>query len=298
MTPLPCQRIDKALFHGISVFHHDCQHGFAVQCSAFGPPAVDALGSRPMIRLALLLLALSCAFGVSAQDATNPYGEDAVVVTVTAPYIDMHTGPGRSYPIYHVTLKHETLYLLKRRTHWYKVGTADGFTGWVWREDLHDSLAEDGAPLDFSLPGWEGYRESRWELGLTGGTFSGARALGVHLGYRMTPNLSTEIHVSQAFGNFSDSKLATVNLVHRPFPEWRITPFFTLGAGTAVTSPNAALVETEDRQDNLLSVGGGLVFYLSQRFSLRAQYHHHTLLTTRESNEEVDEWKAGFSVSF
>ena len=83
-----------------------------------------------------------------------------------------------------------------------------------------------------------------------------------------------------------------------PFPEWRIAPFFIMGAGTAVTSPSAALVETEDRQDNLLTVGGGFIFYLSQRFSLRAEYNHHTLLTTRESNQEVDEWKTGFSVSF
>lgn len=232
---------------------------------------------------------------VSAAEwsATN-----GVVITVTAPYTDLHTGPGRGYPVFHVAEKYDRLHLLKRRAGWYKVATTDGKTGWVPQARLNNALAADGAVLDFSEPGRGDDRKQRWELGLQAGDFSGAHALGLHLGYRMTENLSTELRYSQAFGNFSDSKLVSLNILHRPFPSWPVVPFFSLGAGVIKTSPSATLVETEDRQDNLLSVGGGAVFRVSSRFSLRVEYNHHTMLTTRENNEEVDEWKAGFSVSF
>ncbi len=257
---------------------------------------------RRVLRGAIVILLTALAPVVIAADTANELPEFAempgITVTVAAPYVDMHTGPGRGYPIFHVVERREALRLLKRRTDWYKVITSEGKTGWVARAALHNSLAADGVPLDFADTGWQGYREQRWELGLQGGDFSGAHAMGVYLGYRMTDNLSAELHYTQAFGDFSDNKLGSLNIVHRPFPEWRLVPFFSLGVGTVKTSPSATLVETEDRQDNLLSVGGGVVFYITERFSLRADYNHHTLLTTRENNEEVDEWKAGFSVSF
>lgn len=244
----------------------------------------------------LLLLLLLSAGAPVVQSET--YAGDDTAVTITAPYLDVHTGPGRGYPVFHVVEKSETIQLIKRRTGWYKIATVDGKTGWVRRADLQGALGADGMRLDVSTQGWQGYNDKHWELGLLGGDFSGARSTTLNLSLRMTEHLSTELKYTQAFGNFSDSKLASLNIVHRPFPEWRLAPFFLLGAGAVKTSPSATLVETEDRQDNALTVGAGLMLYLSQRFAVRAEYNKHTLLTTRENNEEVDEWKAGFSVSF
>ena len=37
-------------------------------------------------------------------------------------------------------------------------------------------------------------------------------------------------------------------------------------------------------------------FISSKRFIFRVEYKHHTVLTSRDDNEEIDEWIAGFSV--
>jgi len=50
--------------------------------------------------------------------------------------------------------------------------------------------------------------------------------------------------------------------------------------------------------DSVLTVGGGFFIYASRNFLLRAEYNSHTVLTSREQNDEVHEWKAGFSVFF
>ena len=40
----------------------------------------------------------------------------------------------------------------------------------------------------------------------------------------------------------------------------------------------------------------GADVYLSKRFIFRVEYKRHTVLTSRDDNEEIDEWIAGFSV--
>ncbi len=42
-------------------------------------------------------------------------------VVIDDPYIDLHTGPGRGYPIFFVAERGEQIALLKRRTEWFKV---------------------------------------------------------------------------------------------------------------------------------------------------------------------------------
>ena len=37
---------------------------------------------------------------------------------------------------------------------------------------------------------------------------------------------------------------------------------------------------------------------VKSRIDLRAEYSKSTILTTRESNEDIEEWKAGFSLLF
>ena len=42
-------------------------------------------------------------------------------VQVTDPFIEMHTGPGRGYPVFYVAGEGEQIKILKRRTDWFKV---------------------------------------------------------------------------------------------------------------------------------------------------------------------------------
>lgn len=231
-----------------------------------------------------------------AQDADDE--REGVAVVIADPYVDVHTGPGRGYPIFHALEKGETVWLFKQRTDWFKVQTEDGLIGWVKRSTLNATLGQDGPLIAFDRSGWDNFTQRRWELGVMGGDFGGARGLTNYLGYHLTPNLAAELKYTQAFGSFSNTKLLSVNAVHQVFPEWQISPFFTLGTGVMRIEPSADLVQTQDREDTVMTVGGGFIFYFSRRFLLRLEYNDHKVLTNRENNEEVSEWKAGFSVYF
>ncbi|WP_075187042.1 SH3 domain-containing protein [Teredinibacter haidensis] len=224
--------------------------------------------------------------------------DKGVEVVVTDAFAEMHTGPGRGFPIFHTIEKGEKIRILKSRTDWYKVATEKGKKGWVYRDEFQNTLGLQGEMVDLSRPGREAFHKRRWELGVGGGDFSGARGLNTYLGFHLTQNISTELRYTQAFGSFSNSKMFALNAVHQPFPDWKVSPFFTLGTGNITISPSSDIVQTEDRDNGVLTVGGGFIFYVTRSFLFRLEYNDHTLLTKRGINEEVDEWKAGFSVFF
>ncbi|MDQ2076630.1 SH3 domain-containing protein [Marinimicrobium sp. ABcell2] len=241
----------------------------------------------------LWLLALSLGLVFASPAQAKP-----LQVSVNSAYIDVYTGPGRGYPIFHVVERGEQITLLKRRTDWIKVETRRGQQGWIQREALRHTLGPDGLPPTMVDPGQSDYLARRFELGVSVGDFAGADSLNASLGYRFTPQLTTELRVGQNTGQYSDSRMATLGLLHQPFPEWRVSPFFGIAAGRIKTLPSATLVEAQDREDNLLQASLGTYVYLSRRFFLRVEYTNHQILTSRETNEEINEWKLGFNVFF
>lgn len=225
-------------------------------------------------------------------------GEGHFAAQITEPYLELHTGPGRGYPIYYVIERTEQVEVLKRRTDWFKVRSDDGHEGWVTREQLERTQTLAGEPTNFHEPGIGDFSSRRWELGVLGGDFGGADMLSAYVGYALTENLSTELTLSQALGLYSDSQMATINVLAQPFPTWRVSPFFTLGTGVIQANPNVTLVQSEDRTDQVGLVGVGVRAYLTRRFVLRAEYKSYVVFTSRNDNEEVQEWKAGFAVFF
>ena len=77
-----------------------------------------------------------------------------------------------------------------------------------------------------------------------------------------------------------------------------MSPFFTLGAGVIHTEPKSTIVQGEDRSDQVGHVGAGFRIYAARRFVLRAEYKSYVVFTSRDDNEEVEEWKVGFAFFF
>ncbi|MEJ2589986.1 MAG: outer membrane beta-barrel protein [Candidatus Thiodiazotropha sp.] len=219
-------------------------------------------------------------------------------VEVAAPYIELHTGPGVTYPVDQVVERGEWVEVLKRRTDWFQVRTRRDHRGWVHLTEMQQTKTADGEPLQVGFFTLDDFRQREWEFGFLGGDMEGADLLSVYGGYHFNENLSAELSVSQATGNFSSEYLADVNLLSHPFPEWRYSPFFTLGSGVIRTQPNATLVQTEDRTDTTAHVGVGLHAYFTRRFFLRAEFRHYTVFTSRNDNEEFNQWKIGFGFFF
>jgi uncharacterized protein YgiM (DUF1202 family) len=246
-----------------------------------------------MRQLTLLILLCQLLYA-SAVQARGEHRE----LTVQDPYIEMHTGPGRGYPIFYVAERGESIAVLRRRTDWYQVRGPRGEQGWVPSEQLERTLELDGQQFEAGRSTLEDYAGRRWEAGVSYGDFGGANVISMFGSYSLTGNLSFELSLSEALGRYSDSVMTNLNIVHAMFPERRASPYFTLGAGTIHTEPKATLIATVDRTDSLAHAGFGVRTYLTRRFVFRAEYKTYVVFTSRDDNEEIREWKAGFSFFF
>ena len=251
--------------------------------------------ARGISQLRVLVIVLL----LQALLARQAFSEEQLVeVVVAAPYLEMHTGPGRGYPVFHVVDRGETISVLKRRTNWFRVRTAKGKEGWVKRAEMEQTLTPAGDQTRFAEANIGDFSKRRWEAGVLAGDFEGADMITAYAGYAMTANFSAELSVSQVFGNYSDSVVGRVSLLAQPFPEWRLSPFFSLGTGIIYTDPNVTLVDELDRTEQIGSVGVGIRCYLTRRFLLRAEYRNSVIFQDKDDNQEINEWKAGFAFFF
>ncbi len=253
-----------------------------------------------------IYLLLQTLFVVPQADAVEAYAR----VKVIDPYIELHTGPGRSFPVFFVAETGEIIDILKSKTSWYKVRLVSKKIGWVHRNQLVKTLTLDDQNVVIKNLDFDEYLNKTWEVGVINGDFEGASLISLYGGYHFTENLSTELSFSQVLGNFSEIRMATINIINEPFPKLKplrwlpyvgnftLSPFFGVGTGVIQTLPRATLVKTEDRTDNLLFVTAGAKFYLTRRFLLRMEYRQFVVLTNRNQNEDVREWKLGFSIFF
>ena len=232
------------------------------------------------------------------------HAEEYVQVQIVEPYIELHTGPASGYPVFHVAEQGEWVSILKRRTTWFKVETSKGKQGWVKQQAVQLSLSSEGEPVnvfDASFEGgFEKYTQRNFEVGAYGGALDGVPSLSVYASWVANENFSLELSASQALGDFSENQLLLVGLNHYTFPEWRLSPFISLGVGQLRTKPRANLVQTGDetRKSDLLAAGLGMRYYLTRNFIIKLEYKSLLALTDRDENEELEEWKLGFAVFF
>jgi hypothetical protein len=230
---------------------------------------------------------------------TPAYGKARHYQAVVAdPFVELRTGPGQGYPVFHVVDRGQAIEVEKRRTDWFRVRTDRGFTGWVRVDQLERTLNGAGALTEIIDPDEADFAGRRFELGVQLGDFDGASSLGVYGAWHLNRHVATELRYADISGSFSDGWLAVADLVMQPFPEWRLSPFVALGTGVLRTEPKATLVQTEDRTDQVGHVGIGLRAHLTRRLLLRGEYSSYLAFTSRDDNEEVDEWKAGFAFFF
>jgi hypothetical protein len=250
--------------------------------------------SRSIKSLILAVLVLARIFTSEIAQAAEDYRS----VSVADPYLEMHTGPGKGYPVFHVVDRGEEIEIVMRRTDWFQVRAENGTEGWVDRAQMERTLVPTGSPIEFAEADQEDFTYSRWELGGMAGDFGGANVVSIYGAYSLNPNVSIEVWGSQILGNFSNGWMASVNVTHETWPDYRISPFFTLGSGVIHTEPKPTIVQGEDRTDQIAHAGAGLRFYATRRFILRAEFKSYVTFTSRDDNEEVEEWKVGFAFFF
>ena len=217
---------------------------------------------------------------------------------VSQPYLELHTGPGRGYPVFHVVPRDASVDVLFRRTDWFKVRTEHGVEGWASQQDMQKTVLADGSPFRFSLGDRAGFTSHRAEMGLFAGAYGGANYLSGYASLSFNSQLALEGAVGQFLGKFSNGVTGDVGLTHVIAPEARWSPFLTLGLGLVHVEPKATLVQAANRTEQTAYVGGGVRYYLTRRFFVRGEYKAHYIFTKHNQNQDADEWKLGLAFFF
>lgn len=250
-----------------------------------------SLAHHPALAASILALAAALALPARADPAT-----DVERVQVTAPYVELRTGPGRGYPVQFVAGRDEWITIELRHTDWFKVRTAAGRVGWVDRAQLESTLTEAGGTKTFRDVLLDDYLRRRVDMGAAWGVFSAEPMLKLWTGYRFSDTLSVEGTLAQVQGVYSGTNLWSLALLAEPWSDQRLSPFFGIGFGRFYNLPNASLVGAVPTDSNLANATLGLRWHVSERFVLRLDY---TLYTTYLSDTDTGEfWSATAGLAF
>src|SRR5215469_2274608 len=177
--------------------------------------------ARRLALASLLLLASLCAPALSAA-------REYLQLFVAEPYLELHTGPGRGYPVFNVVPRDGSVLVLFRRTDWFKVRTERGVEGWASQRDMLKTVLADGSPFTFDLGDRAGFTSHRFEAGAFAGSWGGATLVSAYTSFSFNSQLALEGSVGNFFGKYTNGVVGDIGLSHVVMPEWRISPFFMI----------------------------------------------------------------------
>ena len=246
------------------------------------------------ILLSSLFLLFAVVQGPPAQAADD--GELAVEtvkkdevgyrVKIAEPFIEIHTGPAAGYPIFYVIDRGTEVRIVRRKTNWFKLETDDGKTGWASRDQIRQTLLPSGEQFKAVESDQDDFTGRRWVLGVTGGEFDSTPVVTIFTGYSFTENLSVELHVGQSTGTVSDSKFIKANMVMQPLPDWRLSPYLTLGVGRIEVDPSSTLISQNDDNNTFAQYGLGIQVYVTRSFLARAEVNEYVIFSSTATRDE------------
>lgn len=222
---------------------------------------------------------------------------EILVLEVADPYIDMHTGPGRGYPVFNVVEQGETVEILKRKTNWYKIRSPDGKTGWTKAKQLAHTLKPTGVPVDLPETGHGDYLKSHWMVGFTGGQLEGASTFSLAAGYRPLRWAGLEIEGGKIFDESVTSDYYGMNLLVEPLPDYRITPYGLIGGGKFSFNKRQKVVVEDAGSPTYGFIGAGAGYYVVSNFVIRGEYRRYSV-STNGDRVWLNAWTIGLSAFF
>jgi hypothetical protein len=244
---------------------------------------------RRLLALALLLQALHLG-------SANAKSQPLLQLIVSEPYLEMHSGPGRGYPVVYVVGRDETLTVLFSRTDWYKVRAPLGAEGWVRRADLARTHTDYGDPAP--IPPYPDFMTHRWEAGAGYGVYNHQNLVTAYGDFGLTDSLDVELVVQQALGTLDNRYIATIGLRHTFVPEWKwFSPTAGLGTGYQRVEEKVPPAPLENG-NQMAYVSLGARGFITRRFMWRADWRHYVVFNNLNVNEDLEEWKFGLAVFF
>jgi len=232
--------------------------------------------------------------------AAPALGADAPLdrVQVLDPYIELHTGPGRGYPVFFVVPREQWIEIEMRRTDWFKVRTAGGKEGWVTRAQLENTLTVDGAHKTFRDVVLDDYLHRRLEIGAAWGHFSADPMLKAWASYNLAETVAVELAVGQVQGLYSGTSFGQADLLLQPWADRRLEPFFGVGVGRIRNVPNSSLVSNATTNSNMANAMVGVRYHVTDRFIVRLDWTAYTSLISASRTDQYHALSGGIAFFF
>lgn len=213
-------------------------------------------------------------------------------------FLEMHTGPGRGYPVFFVVERHQWITVELRRTDWYRVRAEGGQVGWVPRQQLQATLTEDGTSKTLRELVLDDYLARRLEFGAAWGRFNSEPMLKLWTQYRLADTVGAELSLGQVQGVFSGTDFWAMSLTSEPWSDRRVSPFFSVGLGKFKNIPNRSLVSAAPTDAKLAHATLGLRWYLAERFVARVDGALYTAFVADNRSIEYRAYTAGIAFFF
>ncbi len=258
-----------------------------------------ATPNRPQLR-GLLPLLLALWLAVAFNGDARADGAPAVVerLQVAEPYLELHTGPGRGYPVFFVVERQQWVVVEMRRTDWFRVRAEGGQVGWVPRPRLETTLTEAGGTKTFRDLVVDDYLSRRVEFGSAIGRFKTEPMLKLWLQARLADTIGAELTVGQVQGLYSGTDFWHVGLTSEPWSDRRLSPFLSVGLGKFANIPNSSLVDAVPTNAKLASATLGLRWHVSERFTARLDWSLYTAFVSDARSTEYRAITAGVGFFF
>ena len=223
---------------------------------------------------------------------------DAERLQVADAFLEMHTGPGRGYPVFQVVERRQWITVEMRRTDWYRVRTEGGLVGWVPRKQLENTLTDAGVGKTFRDLVVDDYLGRRVEMGGAYGRFQSEPMLKLWTQYRLADAVGIELSLGQVQGVFSGTDFWALSLTSEPWSDQRLSPFFSVGLGKFKNIPNASLVNAVPVDAKLAHATVGLRWYLAERFVARVDASLYTAFVADSRSIEYRAFTVGLAFFF
>lgn len=251
-----------------------------------------------------LLFSICFALGVgwSVQSLAADSQQGFLQLEVIDPYVEVHSGPGRGYPVFYVIEQGEVVDVLTRRPGWYEVRTPNGRVGWTSAAQISRTIQTTGEPADLPTVGYGDYLKSQWQVGFNSGQFAsgelnGSDVFSLAAGYRPLSWLGLEVEAGKLFGLDIKGEFYNFNILVEPFSDWRVSPLLLLGRGVMKIDSQPKLVPLDIKDSDLNNYGLGANYYIGRNFVLRGEYRWSSV-STDNGNESVAAWTIGFNTFF
>ena len=245
-----------------------------------------------------LLLSLGLALLLALSTPLHAADDPLPTLALSDPFVDLYTGPGRGYPVFHVAARGEQVQLLLAHTQWVKLRTASGKEGWARRDQLQGTLTAAGQG-----PGWlerwsDQTLHDRLAFGAAWGRFQSQPMLRLGARWRAGQAIGIEAAVGQVQGLYSGTDFWQLDATVDPMNDLSLSPYLAVGVGRFRNVPNASLVEPATTNANLAHAGIGVRWKFGTRYVLHADWSIYTALLSEQRSREYRALTLGLSFFF